>query len=288
MKRLLTTTAIALATSGMAFAAQAQDSGSMDSNADVTCETPWMQIDADNNGTVSDKEIKNHLDVSFSMLDKDGNGNVTRQEYADCYTQSAGTSDMKRDTKSFQAADVNSDEKVTHDEFRDQSQAAYENSRDNPDNSGYADEFKQYSWMSSDESKDKDFVNSLSADEAAARSAYTFQTLDANGDNSITEDEWVADSANAGRSEQRAEDRFAELDADSSDTLTREEFDKMQPTKMDKSTTASTSTSDSASGSSNEMNAENDVSADAGDGNSNDASGVVVEYPIYYYVFETF
>ena len=277
MKRLFTTTALALATGGFAFAAQAQDGNTMS----ASCDAPWTKVDADGNGTVSKSEAKNHLQASFSMLDADGNGNVTRQEYRDCFVRNADMSEvLKREEADFSKMDANGDDEIAMNEYRDQAKDEFDKTRDlsSDATSESYQVLSSYVWLTPEEAENPDTLKNMSADEAAGRSGYKFRALDRNDDDRLSKDEWTDTETPSGMNEEWADNRFDEIDADGSGTLSSEEFASWQPAMTDKTTTAST---DNAS-----QNETGDASAsDAGNTNAQSSGD---EVPVYFYFFELY
>lgn len=275
MTRLLTTTALALATSGFAFAAQAQDANTMS----ASCDAPWTKVDADGNGTVSKSEAKNHLQASFGMLDADGNGDVTRQEYRNCFVRNADMSEvLKRKEADFSKMDANGDDEIAMNEYRDQAKEEFDKTRD-LSSDATSESYKvlsTYVWLTPEEAESPDALKNMSADEAAGRSGYKFRALDRNDDDRLSKNEWTDTETPSGMNEEWADNRFDEIDADGSGTLSSEEFASWQPTMTDKTTTASTNGSS--------QNETGDPSA-AGSGNTN-AQSSGDEVPVYFYFFE--
>lgn len=268
MKRLIATTALALVTGSLAFGAQAQDAAG--DKVSTACTEAWKQVDADGNGTVSAEEARSYLDTAFSQIDIDGNDAISRQEYRDCYVRNTDMSAwLERREEDFNEADTDGDGQIAMNEFRSQSEEAYDRLQVSG-NDPAADRswVRHYIWLTPDEVSDNDLLENMSKDEFAGRSAYTFQSLDRNNDDMVSMEEWTDRTSASGRNEARADARFDEMDADSSKALTREEFSSQQSTSYDMQSTASTSSDASASQ----------------DGKGKSGS----EVPVFLYVYELF
>ena len=274
MKRLATTTALALMAGTFAFGAQAQDAAN--SQVASACTDAWKQVDADGNGTVSAKEAKKHLDVAFNQIDVDGNDAISRQEYRDCFVRQMDKSAwLERREQDFDKADTDGNDEIAMNEFMQGAEQSYEDMKKSAaDSSAEIDPGANYASLSYEEAADRDTIRDMKKEEFAGRSAYTFQSLDRDGNDSISRDEWTDTDTESGRNQARADAKFDEMDADSSDTLTHEEFAAQQP-DIDRSTTAATSagSGDQAS----ETGAKDQTSADAGTG-----------VPVFFYVYEIF
>lgn len=277
MKRLVTTTALALMAGTFAFGAHAQEA--TNSQVASACTDAWKTIDTDGNGTVSAKEARKHLDVAFSQIDVDGNDAISRQEYRDCFVRQMDKSAwLERREQDFDAVDTNADDEIAMNEFMQGAEQSYDDMKKAAsDSSAEIDPGANYASLSYEEAADRDMIQNMKKEEFAGRSAYTFQSLDRDADNVISREEWTDTDTDSGRNQARADKKFGEMDADSSDTLTHEEFAAQQP-DIDQSTTAATS---SASGDQSDKAA----SDTAKDQTSADASK---EVPVFFYVYEIF
>ena len=124
MRHLLRTTAILLATGGFALTAQAQDTSEpqLTAGSPSYCDMPWVQVDGNSDGFVSQEEATGAIDTQFGAIDADGNGEITKTEYVDCKTRTGGqaAAESSRDEQNFAEADANKDSGIDRNEFRDQ------------------------------------------------------------------------------------------------------------------------------------------------------------------------
>lgn len=276
-KHLCQTTAILLAVGGLTMSAHAQET--KETAAASFCDTPWMQVDGNDDGFVSKSEATGATDTRFGQIDADGNGEITKTEYVDCMTRTGGqaSAEAERDDAGFKQADANQDEKIDRDEFRDQASKAFEDSRtaaaDDPDAWVV---LQRYVWLTPDEAGDGNMFGEMTADEAAGRSAMTFSALDQNSDGILDTQEWSQKEPSSRMDEEWASARFDEFDANASGAIDDEEYRTARSDMLDGMTTGST-TQDSSSASGSASDAASDDTASAGQG-----------VPVYVYRFLTF
>jgi Ca2+-binding EF-hand superfamily protein len=204
--------------------AQAVPGGADDENR---CEIPWTQVDTDGDGYVSDQEMSQDVTVRFNVIDTDGNDRVTRAEYVYCMTGALGNmnvAEIERDEGAFAQADINSDGVIDLNEFRQASQQAFQDAQS--EDAGPQDflVLQRYVFLTPNDAQNELKLDSITEDEAAGRSAATFNQLDQDGTGSINPSEWAEKSPEAGMNKEVAVRRFSALDADSSGDITREEF----------------------------------------------------------------
>lgn len=286
MTHLLRTTAVALAMGGTAFAAHAQDTGSANRMADAGsyCDAAWTKVDADGDGMVNRQEAQDAIEARFGAIDKDGDGNITRVEYFDC-TGTPGalpSAAADRSAENFAEADANQDEAISRDEFRELAEISYDNVREAMVTEAGREEpfsaLRRYVWMSPDEAENPQTMESMSKDEAAQRSAMTFDTLDTNDDGMVDTEEWTA-RPSAERDETWADARFDALDADASDSVSEQEYGEAMSRPLDQTTTASVDEGGTAQ---DDAQAGQDAQgAEAGDAG-------VVAVPVYTFHFLTY
>jgi Ca2+-binding EF-hand superfamily protein len=275
MRHLKHTTALAALLGAFAFAgpAQAQDGGSV-------CDTPWLQVDADNDGFVSQAEADGAVKNHFAMIDEDGDGNVTEVEYIDCLASADEVTAVEADRteEDFAEADASGDGNIDRNEFSTAAEQAYEDSRQAAADDGYL-VLRRYVWLVPEEASDDSVMQDMSMDEAASRSAMTFSALDTNDDGMVDTTEWINSQPTSDRGEEWAKARFNMFDGDRNGDVSMEEYRQALSSMVDDLTTAST-TDESASsdaGETQETNA-SDASASAGDD-----KGI----PVYIYRFWT-
>jgi len=231
MKNLGWTTAMAVVMGMAVSSAYAQETNttttaSQNQSGSITCDNWYGSVDADGNGYISQDEQRNHVDSAFKALDKDGDGQVSQAEYNECFVKPNSMSvEADRTQENFGDIDANSDKAIEMSEFRNSSQEAFRQMK-SADASNQNDPkflvIRRYIFLTPQEASQTKDMQSFSEDEAAARAGTTFALLDANGDGKVTVDEWTNNSPSY--SEERAKKRFEQLDADSSSTLSKEEY----------------------------------------------------------------
>jgi Ca2+-binding EF-hand superfamily protein len=231
MRHLGWTTALAVVMGMAASSVYAQEtnttaSASQTQAGSITCDNWYGRVDADGNGYISQDEQRAHVDAAFTSLDKDGDGQVSQAEYNECFVKPNTMSvQADRTQENFGEIDANSDKALDMSEFRSSSQDAFRQMK-SADASNQDDPkflvIRRYIFLTPQETSQPQNLQSFSDDEAAARAATTFAMLDANGDGKVSVDEWTNNSPSY--SEERAKKRFEQLDADSSSTLSKEEY----------------------------------------------------------------
>ncbi len=322
MNNLLRKTALAAAVSGLAFAAHAQDTtnptASAAPDAPAYCDTPWHSIDGNDDGFVSKSEATGMMETRFGELDADGNGEITKTEYVDCMTRTGGqtAAEADRNEQNFAEADANADGELDREEFRQAAKEAWDRNsgnistqmKDDDSTTTAASEtgnddamsgdqeqagasttgaendallvLRRYVWLTPDE--DETTLSGMSEDEAAARSAVTFNALDKNNDDIVDTAEWSERTPQSGMNEDWASANFDKLDGDASGAITRDEYNQAQSRMLDETTTAST-TAGSSGGSNDDASASTAEASSNGEA-YNDDSGI----PVYIYRFHTF
>ena len=256
MKHLLRTTAIVAVMGCFNIAAQAQSDGQATETTTAAmnkasyCDKPWHEVDGNEDGFVSQTEASASIDNQFSQIDLDGNGEITKTEWVDCLSkmrnQTAAEADRSEDN--FAEADTNNDQQIARDEFRQGSQSAYENAQaENADDNALI-VLRRYVFLTPEESQDQTAMQTMSADEAAGRSALTFEALDKSGDGIIDTQEWSERSPRITRDEEWANAQFDRIDNDATGSISREEYSDAREQMLDQVTTGSTSATESASG----------------------------------------
>ena len=278
MRHLLRTTAILLATGGFALTAQAQDTSEpqLTAGSPSYCDMPWVQVDGNSDGFVSQEEATGAIDTQFGAIDADGNGEITKTEYVDCKTRTGGqaAAESSRDEQNFAEADANKDSGIDRNEFRDQARQAYDESQSAADDEQALLVLRRFVWLTPEEAQDESALKDMSADEAAGRSAMTFAALDQNDDDIIDTREWSQRSPSSRMTEEWASADFDKLDADATGSISQEEYRSARSKRLDQTTTASTEQSgDPAS-------ADDQSASQSG----SDAEGI----PVFVYRFLTF
>ena len=278
MRLLFRTTAILLATGGFALTAQAQDSSEpqLTAGSPSYCDMPWVQVDGNSDGFVSQEEATGAIDTQFGAIDADGNGEITKTEYVDCKTRTGGqaAAESSRDEQNFAEADANKDSGIDRNEFRDQARQAYDDSQSAADDEQALVVLRRFVWLTPEEAQDGSALKDMSADEVAGRSAMTFAALDQNDDDIIDTMEWSERSPPSRMTEEWASAQFDELDDNATGSISQDEYRSARSKMLDRTTTASTDQS-SGSASTDDQQASQSGS---------DAEGV----PVFVYRFLTF
>lgn len=285
MRKLLTSTSLAVVMAGVGFSALAQEnasSGAEDAAVGaVICDGRFANVDVDGDGFVTREEATRGIEQDFAAIDADGNGEITKTEYVDCKAQSPDQQAAKvaRDAESFAAADANKDQGVDRGEYMGAAQQAYENAS----RSGDATPLVVYLWMTPEELQAGNARN-LSAEEAGARSAMTFNALDDNGDGIIDTREWEKAIPGGGNPGGAPTARFEMIDSDQSNALSREEYAQARTAMLDAMRTGSVDSGSDAGGT---AAADQQASDASGSGTETDAAPAV-GVPVFVYRFMTF
>ena len=278
MRHLLRTTAILLATGGFALTAQAQDSSEpqLTAGSPSYCDMPWVQVDENSDGFVSQEEATGAVDSQFGAIDADGNGEITKTEYVDCKTRTGGqaAAESSRDEQNFAEADANKDSGIDRNEFRDQARQAYDDSQSAADDEQALVVLRRFIWLTPEEARDASALNDMSADEVAGRSAMTFAALDQNDDDIIDTMEWSERSPPSRMTEEWASAQFDELDSDATGSISQDEYKSARSKMLDETTTGSTDQSGASESTGDQKASES----------GSDAEGV----PVFVYRFLTF
>jgi hypothetical protein len=242
----------------------------------VICDGRFANVDVDGDGFVNREEATRGIEQGFGAIDADGNGEITKTEYVDCKAQSRNqqTAEITRDAESFAAADANKDQGVDRGEYMGAAQQAYENASD----ASGAGPSSGYLWLTPDELEAGGAKN-LSADEAGARSAMSFDALDNNGDGILDTQEWEKAIPGGGNPGGAPTARFEMIDSDQSNSLSKEEYSQARTAMLDEMQTGSIS-ADSATA--NQQGS--DASASSGQSDTAPVAGV----PVFIYRFMTF
>jgi len=289
MKKLLRSTAMVLALGGFALPVHAQNANTNETNqlanassgSQGFCDRSWDQIDANSDGMVDKTEVTGAADARFKQIDTDGNGELSSDEFSQCVMRQSGqaSAESDRDAKSYSSLDLNGDNQVNVEEFRDSAQQSYDASQ----RQGAGDQdfvvLRRFIWLTPEEAKNGVDRNSMSADEAAGRAALNFSALDENGDGSLDSKEWSNRSPRLERSKEWVNAKFAEIDADSSGSITRSEYNNAEARLIDKMSTASTSSKTQGQAAEGKSGEQDSAASNAA---SDEGSGSV---PVFIYHF---
>lgn len=268
MRRLLSSSAIAAIVGSMAFAAHAQTSAEADGqmSAGVSfCDMQWSAVDGNDDAFITREEATGAIESEFDAIDADDNGEIGKTEYIDCKTQGLDvtSAEAERDEDSFASVDANQDKSIDREEFALSAEQAYGDSR----SAGSADEeplltLRRFVWLTPEEAS-SGAMRDMSADEAAARAALTFDRLDENSDDIIDTQEWATTTTARGQTQAAAEAAFDEIDADASGAIGPEEYAEARSSGLDAMATGAVNGETSADAAGNEAAAVvPDVAAD--------------------------
>lgn len=289
MRKLLTTTAIAATLGVIAASAQAQTSSGAGATQEPAsapadrCDSEWHLVDDDSDGFVTREEADGLLKDLFTLMDSNRNGEITKTEYVDCIAQTSDDTppaEATRDEESFTTVDANQDDSIDPEEFRTGAEQAYQDSRSSTE--AQADPvivLRRFVWLTPDELS-SGAHGEMSADEAAWRSAQTFQGLDTDANGRLSNDEWAQSQATPGPIEQTVASRYERLDTDGSGSVSEQEFKQAQTAMLDDTDTGSVTTSGDAQA---------DASASGGAEASApaDPSGETDGIPVFIYHFRS-
>lgn len=268
MRHLLRTSAIALAMGGLAFGAYAQENQTDDQMAQSICDTPWVEVDTNGNGFVSEQEASGAVENRFNAMDTDGDGQLNYAEYQACLsaTSELQAAETDRSEENFKQADANQDQAIDADEYRDLAEQSYDNVQEAQVTDVEAEPFlvlRRFIWLTPEEASDAETVQNMSEDEAAGRAAWNFASLDKNNDDRVSVEEWREHTAMSTTDEEQIRADFDQMDADSSDSISKDEYSQAQSEKFDTTTTASTDAGESDQASS-DASASDEGSGDRG------------------------
>lgn len=188
------------------------------------CKTGFASYDQNSDRELSSDELDSVARASFREMDADGDGALTRQEYADCANVLAGTQSMESDRTAENMAeyDTDGDDTLTQQEFMQASAESFDAMRDDPD--AKSDITRLTFWPVS--TTPRAWVN-MSVDEAAGRSMMLFVSLDKDNSGTIARDEWAVTQVPLPDRSEAANRRFDETDADSSGDVSEDEYSGM-------------------------------------------------------------
>ena len=202
------------------------------------CQAGYAVADTDGDGYISENELTAVRDAQFADLDADGDGAVTKEEFANCMTawapEEASDPADEQDLAEF---DEDGDGSLSADEFMGGMQetagmqiepgsvqstsATSDTASEGQNGDGQILLLRRLILVPSD--YDDARMQEMSAEELAARSGYTFETTDADGNAAISVEEWK-DRYNTVRAQQVLDREFDSLDADASGDVSRLEY----------------------------------------------------------------
>ncbi|WP_375258214.1 EF-hand domain-containing protein [Citreimonas sp.] len=239
---LITSTAlIALATG---LAAESHGSGSETAQSDSTqmqtdassgdavqttqsgslCLDGVARYDQNADGELSSDELDSTARASFSAMDANQDGTVTRDEYVTCANVMAGSQGMESDRSEENMAeyDTDGDGELTQQEFMQASASSYDAMSDDP-----SQQSGMMRLMFLPVSASPDDMGTMTRDEAASRTVTLFVALDEDDSGTVARDEWSMNQPTMPDMRDALNQRFDEADADSSGDLTEDEYSGM-------------------------------------------------------------
>ncbi len=207
------------------------------STAESSCLISFDVSDDDGNGTVSRDEWAGWREQNFSAMDTDGNGEISQDEYDAC---TSGLTPTMQQASTSGDASASSTDTGTMDP---QSMRTADNMGEaDTDQSGTvsADEYRQATQNAQSGGSDGVVVlrryillpstmsdsdlGSMSQSETEARSGQMFRTLDTDQSGDLSETEWSVDGSMTADMSESYGQEFDTIDADASGSLSRDEF----------------------------------------------------------------
>jgi hypothetical protein len=245
--RRTTLSLIALAAAGLSAPAFAQDSGSDASEATGTqaqgtsyCATGFFPFDADEDAVLTEEEILTGSTAVFEEIDADGDGTLTREEFAACeerglsaaqeaFSRTYGDVERASLEEAWATAVENNpqidEEGMSRADFIGAAADAFQMSATTTLEAEGADPVafgEPFVYLGAEEN-----FPEMSAEEFAARSAYTFALTDSDGDDSLSREEFIERGEALTVDIEAVNSRFDAMDADGDASLTPEEFSGM-------------------------------------------------------------
>ena len=182
----------------------------------------YSSTDANGDGTITRDEWAAWRQNGFGTLDVDGNGEISRDEYIGCFGtgMQGGYAESDRTAGNMADVDTNGDGSISADEYRTAAQDA-QHKAGTPDGMILLHRFILVPAIVTDED-----VAKMGAPEAAVRSAQMFRTLDTDNNGKLSRDEWTVHGSMQADLSKDAGASFDQMDADGSGTLSKDEFIK--------------------------------------------------------------
>jgi Ca2+-binding EF-hand superfamily protein len=209
-------------------AAGGQQAGQGQQQMADRCPDMYAPIDLDEDDQITAEEARTQRQQAYQMLDDDGDGTVSQQEYLECMgapkaAAMQGQRDpgaMQRTEDQFSVLDMNGDGMVTRSEFMYAAELTYINAA-GQDRTMQPDQFGEAMGPYTAIPGLVDYNNNdqVQPGEAAANVVMSFDMLDENSDRFLTQDEWTGQQRQS-----RAERQFARLDENNDNQLSQDEF----------------------------------------------------------------
>lgn len=220
MSRILCTSILALLAAGPVAA----QSGGSDASL---CQDGYVHADADDDGLISNEELRMALAEEFEDLDRDRSGDITIEEVETCLNADAGRETVATDRAigNLTQAGTDDDEMLSAQEFMDAADAAFNDLAD--EEMVEADDprltvLRRYIFLGVD-GTDRSPAD-MTSDEIAARAAMQFRNLDTDADDRISAAEWAQESVRQRDLSTMLNIEHTEMDTDASGTVSREEY----------------------------------------------------------------
>jgi Ca2+-binding EF-hand superfamily protein len=224
--RIRNTQVAALFAAGVAAAAPAVAQEAQD-----FCRIGFAGGETATDAVLSMTEIEGMRGREFAVLDADGDGKLTSEEYGACLTEGmsaeilprnvspTGSGDLEETGLRVELQPLKEGGALSRADFMAEAERAFNGTGNEEDN--------QLEWARAFivmlPEEDQIDVRTIGRGEFAARSAMLFRRLDKDGNGELTSAEWMGEGG-AGDAAAGAEDAFATLDGDGSGEVTAEEY----------------------------------------------------------------
>ncbi|WP_185020776.1 EF-hand domain-containing protein [Histidinibacterium lentulum] len=246
--RRTTLSVFALAAAGLSAPALAQETGT-DAAGEIRasyCNTGFMALDTDGDGMLTEEEIEAGSRAIFEEIDADTDGAISREEFTACEERGleaaqeafsrtygdmeAGSLDEAWATAAGNNPDIET-QGMSREDFLGAAADAFEMRPTMTLEAEGAEPVafgQPFVYLGEGESLDE-----MSTEEFAARSAYTFELTDADGDDYLSREEFIERGERLTPDIEAINDRFDRMDTNADDSLSQEEFTGMDRLRTD-------------------------------------------------------
>ncbi|GGA95241.1 hypothetical protein [Allosediminivita pacifica] len=272
MRTTALATGILALTATPLFAQENEGSLGADQMQADLCEMGYARYDSNGDGQLSPSELSEGSTVAFGQLDADSNNAISRSEYVDCVNKMAGTQSAgaDRNADNMGTIDANGDGALSQQEFMQATSASYEAMKQGDAEAN--GDFRRLVFVPV--SAGPEVYDSMTMEDAAARSAILFMALDTDQSDSVSASEWEESTPEARNRSEAAGAEFDAADTDGSGDLSAAEYERMSLE--------------------NAKSAMEDVQRDAGDNeqsasnqNSQEGGNVSPDVPVVYYTYDS-